>query len=63
MQTASTERSGLITGAQAQNLTIRGRNVMDLLQILPGVVDQGNTESLNRNWNLNVLGGGRPPTM
>lgn len=57
VQTASSERSGLVTGSQAQNLTIRGRNVMDLLQILPGVVNQANNEALNRNWNLNVLGG------
>lgn len=59
VQTASAERAGLITNNQVENILIRGRNVMSLLQLLPGVVDQGNSESIDRNWNVNVNGGRR----
>lgn len=56
VQTASSERSGVITSKQVDGLLIRGRNVMSLLQILPGVVDLQVTETVSRNWNLRVLG-------
>jgi hypothetical protein len=56
LQTASTERSGLITSSQVDNLLIKGRNVMSLLQLLPGVVDPADNDSISRNWSLNVNG-------
>ncbi|MGH9845839.1 MAG: carboxypeptidase regulatory-like domain-containing protein, partial [Blastocatellia bacterium] len=59
VQTASAERAGVITSQQVENLLIRGRNVMSLLQLLPGVVDLGDQESISRDWNLNVNGGRR----
>ncbi|HYL72760.1 MAG TPA: TonB-dependent receptor [Bryobacteraceae bacterium] len=39
VQTASAERSGLLDSRQINDLMSRGRDVMSLLQILPGVVD------------------------
>jgi len=39
VQTASAERSGLLDSKQIANLMSRGRDVMSLLQLLPGVVD------------------------
>lgn len=59
VQTESAERSGLLTSSQVEYLTIRGRNVMSLLQLLPGVVDLSESESLDNNWNLAVQGNRR----
>ena len=59
VQTASAERAGVITNSQVENLLIRGRNVMSLLSLLPGVVDIDNPESISRNWNLYVNGNRR----
>jgi hypothetical protein len=56
VQTASAERSGVVTQQQIDNLMIRGRNVMALLQILPGVLDNDTTEDLSLNWNVNING-------
>ncbi|MEN6532818.1 MAG: carboxypeptidase-like regulatory domain-containing protein [Bryobacteraceae bacterium] len=56
VQTASAERSGVITSSQVSNVLIRGRNIMSLLQLLPGVVDTADNASLNRNWSLYVNG-------
>jgi hypothetical protein len=39
VQTASAERSGLLDSKQIEDLMARGRDVMALLQLLPGVVD------------------------
>jgi hypothetical protein len=56
IQTASAERSGVVTGAQVENLAIIDRNVTSLLQLLPGVVDSGDNEKLASAWNINVSG-------
>jgi len=56
VQTQSAERSGLLTGEQVERLAIRGRNVMSLLNVLPGVVDLAQPEQLAQNWNVYVLG-------
>ena len=39
IQTASSERSGLVAGDQILNLAIKGRDFLGLLSTLPGVVD------------------------
>ena len=59
VQTVSGERSGLVTSGQIDNLLIRGRNVMSLLGLMPGVVDEADSDALTRNWTMNVNGG--PP--
>ncbi len=57
VQTASSERSGVVTSNQVDNLLTKSRNVMSLLQLLPGVVDtSSDADSLSRNWNINVQG-------
>ena len=54
VQTASSERSGVLTASQVENLTIKGRNVMSLLQLLPGVVDTNNPDAPDRNFAIGL---------
>lgn len=57
VQTASSERSGVVTSNQVEDLLTKSRNVMSLLALLPGVVDTSpDADSLARGWNLNVQG-------
>jgi hypothetical protein len=56
VQTASSERSGVITSSQVENISIRGRNVMSLLTLLPGVVSPNEPDRIARNWAGNVNG-------
>jgi len=56
VQTASAERAGSITSSQVDQIAIKGRNVMELLQLLPGVVNNSNSDVISRGWNLNVNG-------
>jgi len=56
VQTASAERSGLITSSQVDQIAIRGRNTLSLLQLLPGVVFNSEADSIDRGWDLNVNG-------
>ncbi len=61
VQTASSERAGLISSDQIQNLLTRSRNVMSLLSLLPGVVDtaDGAVDALTRTFNIYVQGNRR----
>jgi hypothetical protein len=59
VQTGSAERAGVVTSDQVQNLMVRGRNVTSLLEILPGVLDLAENESIDRNWNLAINGNRR----
>ena len=61
VQTASSERSGLIASDQIQNLLTRSRNIMSLLSLLPGVVDinDGAVDSLTRTFSIFVQGNRR----
>jgi carboxypeptidase family protein/TonB-dependent receptor-like protein len=45
VQTESTEHSALISSKQLQAISIRGRDVVSLLRILPGVSYQGQSEA------------------
>ena len=53
IQTVSAERSGQITGRQATDLMLIGRDYLDLLRTLPGVADFGNHEAPG-NFGFNV---------
>jgi hypothetical protein len=57
VQTASAERAGSITSKQVEDLSVRSRSVMSLLQLLPGVVDLQNSDSLDKNFNIHAAGG------
>jgi hypothetical protein len=58
VQTASSERGGVITAGQVESIPVRGRNAWDLLALLPGVVPAAATnESIVRNTRFNVNGG------
>ncbi len=41
LQTASGERSGLLSGAQLNDLALKGRDFLGLATLLPGMVDDG----------------------
>jgi hypothetical protein len=56
VQTRSAERADTITPTQVQNLLVRGRNVMDLMQLMPGVVLRSQPENLSLSANFSVLG-------
>lgn len=57
VQTASSERSGVVTSNQVEQLLTKSRNVMSLLSLLPGVVDTTpDVDNLARGWNLYVQG-------
>lgn len=59
VETETAERSGVLTSTQVEHLNIRGRSVMALLQLLPGVVDLDEPERLVHNWNISVQGNRR----
>ncbi len=64
VQTQSSERSGLITQEQLKEVTLKGRDYMGMLKLLPGVVDTGNREAPGWN-NINglAINGGRNNTI
>lgn len=64
IQSQSAERSGLVSIEEIQDLGLKGRDYMELLSLLPGVVDTANREA--PGWN-NLVGvtinGGREGTI
>src|SRR4051794_5005651 len=54
LQTASAERSGLLSSTQMDNLIVKGRNVTTLLQLLPGVVDTNAPDGPDRNFAIGL---------
>jgi hypothetical protein len=53
IQSQSAERSGLISSEEIQDLGLKGRDYMELLSLLPGVVDTASREA--PGWN-NLVG-------
>lgn len=49
IQTQSAERSGLISTRQMQDLSLKGRDYLGLVRLLPGVIDTANREA--PGWN------------
>ena len=56
VQTASAERAGIITGARWRTWPSAGATSPPCSQLLPGVVDLGEQDHLDNNWNIHVLG-------
>ena len=54
VQTASSEHSGVLTSSQVDNLLIKGRNTITLLQLLPGVVDTNAPDAPDRNFAIGL---------
>lgn len=54
VQTASSEKSGVLTSNQVENLQIKGRNVTTFLQLLPGVVDTNAPDAPDRNFAIGL---------
>ncbi|MEO7652914.1 MAG: carboxypeptidase regulatory-like domain-containing protein [Bryobacteraceae bacterium] len=57
LKTESGERSDVITNRQIRDLALNGRNILDLMKVLPGVVSNVNGQVSNdgglRNFNIN----------
>lgn len=49
VRTASSERSGVLTASQVENLMIKGRNVTSFLQLPPGIMDASNPDAPDRS--------------
>jgi hypothetical protein len=56
VQTASAERSGVITSSQVDSMPIKGRNITSLVQLLPGVVLLSDSDLLSRTFSFSVQG-------
>jgi hypothetical protein len=56
VQTQSAERADVVTSVQVDRLLLRGRNVKDLVGLLPGVVVVSEAEDLSSSSNFNVMG-------
>lgn len=54
VQVASAEHSGVFTSSQVENLQIKGRNVITMLQLLPGVVDTNAPDAPDRNFAIGL---------
>jgi len=54
VQTASAEHSGVLTSAQVDNLLIKGRNIVTMLQLLPGVTDTNAPDAPDRNFAIGM---------
>ena len=54
VQTASAEHSGVLTSAQVDNLMIKGRNIVTMLQLLPGVMDTNAPDAPDRNFAIGM---------
>lgn len=57
LKTESGERSDILTNRQIRDLALNGRNILDLMKVLPGVVSNVNGQVSNdggvRNFNIN----------
>jgi len=56
VQTQSAERADVITSTQVHGLLLRGRNVKDLVGLLPGVVIVSEADDLSSGSNFSVMG-------
>ena len=56
VQTQSAERADIITSSQIENLSVRGRNVQDLMALVPGVVVGNEQDGLSSTVSMNVQG-------
>ena len=56
VQTASSENAGVITAHQISGLQVKGRNVWDLMNLMPGVVQTQEFDSPVNFWRVNING-------
>jgi hypothetical protein len=57
VQTQSSEHSATVTTSQLEGLAVASRMVSSLIYLLPGVVNAGDSQYLNRGFRFNVQGG------
>jgi hypothetical protein len=64
IQSDSGERSGLVTGAQLNNLAMNGRMLLDYVKVLPGVISTFNGAASDKGGMNNIkINGTRPGAM
>lgn len=56
VQTASSENASVITSHQISGLQVKGRNVWDLMNLMPGVVQTQEFDSPVNFWRVNING-------
>jgi hypothetical protein len=56
VQTASAERAGVVTASQVDSMPIKGRNIISLVQLLPGVVLLSDADLLSRTFSFSAQG-------
>lgn len=56
VQTASSDRSDIITGKQVEDILVQGRNVTDLVALAPGVYQSSTSATLGGSLNFCVQG-------
>jgi hypothetical protein len=56
VQTASGERSGIITSEEVENLTVMNRDFATLIALLPGVVDNQDIRNLTVPTDAEIQG-------
>ena len=61
VQTASAERSGVLTGTQVDALLLKGRSIYSMLALMPGIQDIREEEQPNFVWGI-LSNGGRMTT-
>ena len=59
VQVVGSDRGDLVTGRQVEDLLVRGRNVTDLVQLIPGVVLDSTEEEIGGGANFYVQGSRR----
>jgi hypothetical protein len=56
VMTRSSERASEITSVEIEDLEVRGRNFMDLLDLMPGVVSTSKSQDISTNPSIYVAG-------
>ncbi len=56
LQTSSSERSDVITGKQIEDILVQGRNVTDLVELVPGIYKSGASPTLGGSLNFYAQG-------
>ncbi len=57
VQTASSERAGLVTSSQIEGIQVKGRNVFTMLSLMPGVSTPRDPDVPSRIVQVNINGG------
>jgi len=63
VQTASSEKAGLIDGSQLINVGLKGRDVFSFLQLMPGVLDTSDRNTISTSGDGSISANGNTTSM